>query len=97
MILIFISSSIPGNSPFFQRLLPNAEINNLLHIPEYGILTYLWIRYFFKKKRNVFLSLKYSAIISFVYGISEEFHQSMVVYRTASVGDIMRNTIGIII
>ena len=96
MVLIFVSSSIPGKSPIFRTLLPYSGLNNLLHAPLYGVLTYLWAKYFTKKGKALMPSLIYAAIISFIYGIFEEFHQSMITDRVASIGDVMLNTVGII-
>jgi len=97
MVLIFVSSSIPGNSSIFRTLLPYSGLNNLLHTPLYGVLTYLWAKYFTKKGKSLMPSLIHAAIISFTYGIFEEFHQSMIADRVASIGDVMLNAAGILV
>jgi len=49
MVLIFIESSIPmdgwpENVAFLTN--PDPHVQNLLHIPLYGALTFLWLRFF---------------------------------------------------
>ncbi len=65
-------------------------INNMLHVPAYGLLTYLTIKSFPK--------FKYIYIVSFLFvltfGIFNEYLQSFVPGRYASGADVLLNGIG---
>ena len=89
---IFYMSSLPQiSSPirFPQR-------DKLIHITEYALFAWLLaraIKYSFKNLNKVRL---YSIIISvsFLYGVSDEFHQSFVATRVSSAWDVLADTIG---
>lgn len=90
--LIFYLSSIPKplpevNIPFFDKV---------LHICEYAVLGILASRAFkHSSRRTFFENFKILAIlVSILYGISDEFHQSFVSEREASLFDIIADSIG---
>jgi VanZ family protein len=89
---IFYMSSLPmaGMPPLF----PYAD--KLIHLAEYTLLGWLLaqaIKYSFDKLDKT--KLYYLVIfICFLYGISDEFHQSFVVTRTPSAWDVLADTIG---
>jgi len=73
--------------------MPRQILNNMLHIPAYGLLTYLLIKSFSK--------LKYVYIVSFLFavgfGVLNEYVQSFVPGRYTSGFDVLLNGIGSLI
>lgn len=97
MLLIFAESSIPmdggpDNIVFLTNLDPN--IQNLLHIPLYGILVFLWLRSFCVSGKLTKQMAFYSLMITISYGCLDEVHQSFVRGRYGGFLDILFNTAG---
>lgn len=69
------------------------------HAIMYGILCYLWIRAFRAGDRKpISIALCAAAVlITTAYGISDEYHQSFVPGRTATVGDALADSAGAIL
>jgi len=97
MILIFIESSIPMEGgekdiAFLTEL--NPIVQNLLHIPLYGLLAFFWgyaLRNFgFKIVKALFLAF----FITIFYGCIDEFHQAFVPGRFGGLLDILLDGIG---
>ena len=90
MVLIFImssQSSVPVSGGWGQ--------DKLMHFICYGILGFMLARSF--KNAQEGLSWKQIALVSliaFAYGASDEFHQSFVPGREASLGDLLADTLG---
>ena len=100
MVLIFIESSIPmdggpNNIAFLTNFDP--EIQNLLHIPLYGALAFLWLRFFCASGKMTKQAVFYSLIIVICYGCFDEFHQSFVRGRYGGLLDIYLNIVGAIL
>ena len=97
MILIFIESSIPmdggaDNIAFLTNLDPN--IQNLLHIPLYGTLAFLWLNFFCSSGKLTKQIVFYSLIITICYGCLDEVHQSFIKGRYGGLLDVYLNIIG---
>jgi VanZ family protein len=91
-LLIFIQSSHPTPDitphwPFFDKV---------LHFTAYALLGALFLRAFktTRIKHNLKLIIMLSILLSSLYGISDEIHQSFVPYRTADVMDALADIIG---
>lgn len=104
MGLIFILSSIPmdGESEHLKFLMElKPTVQNLLHIPLFGLLAYLWLNGLTKNRCPAKKKLIITIIITVSYGLLDEFHQLFVPGRYASFSDVLFNilgcTIGIII
>ena len=104
MAIIFVSSSIPmdGESKHFKFVVQLAPtIQNLLHIPVFSFLAYLWMNSLSRHGFSRIQTLIITIIITVGYGILDEFHQLFVPGRYASFSDVLFNilgcTIGIII
>ena len=95
MMFIFILSSIPGQA--FEPILISSIITNLLHIPLFGLLAFLWMKAFDNKKVALNKAIIYTVIITIVYAAFDEFHQSFVPGRDASIGDLFLDTLGCIV
>lgn len=97
MVFIFILSGMPSNAVVE---LPDAAIDAFikesLHLVEFAILYALLVLAAFTTgkfsvKANVIL-----AAIAILYGLSDEIHQSFVPYRSATVIDFVKDTIGVL-
>jgi VanZ family protein len=100
MVLIFIESSIPmdggpDNIAFLTNLDPNVQ--NLLHIPLYGLLVYLWLRFFGASGKGIKQVVFYSLLITVLYGCLDEVHQSFVRGRYGGLLDICLNIVGAVL
>ncbi len=109
MLIIFLLSHQPNSGTethnIIEKLLPhikdsntiniiNIIIRKLAHIIEYFILTYLIYsllkEYNLKRNKNIILSI----IFSFLYSLTDEFHQSFIIGRTSEFTDCLIDTSG---
>ena len=98
MVGLFVLSSIPDNGDGGYIIgLVTPTIQNLLHIPVYGLLALLWIftlrAYGSSEHRSVLLAL----LLSAAYGGIMEFWQFWIPGRFASLMDFFLNVIGILL
>ena len=96
--LIAFVSSLPNHSLPGDSSLSSQIISNLAHIPAYGLLTFLWLKAFERRKnRRQFLTVTALILIGLVlFAVSDEIHQSFVPGRTASYVDVGLNIVGIL-
>ncbi len=99
--LIFYLSSIPNLSSGFES---DFILRKFAHIFIYFILTILIFQAFVGEKRintikkiNILKILFVSFCLSFLYALSDEYHQSFVFGRTGSLKDVFIDTLGILI
>ncbi len=99
MGLIFYVSSQPGTSfPDFGSL--DYFAKKLAHVTEYAVLYLLLLRAFKSlSSLRTGESLMYvvPAIVGFLYAISDEIHQAFVPMRNAAVGDVLIDSLGILV
>ncbi|HUU40418.1 MAG TPA: VanZ family protein [Desulfatiglandales bacterium] len=94
--LILHVSSIPSQSFPGSGSITEQIISNLTHIPEYAILTFLWLKVFLKENKRKLPKTYLLIIIGLaVFAVSDEIHQSFVLGRSASFMDIGLDAIGI--
>ena len=93
MVFIFILSSIPDTD---EKIYISVTLQNLLHTPLFGILAFLWMRAFYYNKFAFADAIKYTLLITMAYGIFDEFHQSFVPGRDASIMDVGLDFVGCI-
>jgi len=92
--LIFYLSSIPqlktAKDPFWDEV-----IRSFLHLVIYSILFLLFFRAInaFKEKKDYLWPI----ILSILYSISDEFHQSLVPLRTFELKDLVVDALGILL
>ena len=79
---------------FLMELKPTVQ--NLLHIPLFSLLAYLWLNALTKNGCPAKKKLIITIIITVSYGLLDEFHQSFIPGRYASLSDMLLNIIGII-
>lgn len=93
MALIFCLSSFP--SPEITRSFPIYLKLKMIHMIEYGILYYLY-RFAIIKTTRVSAAEAVIMCLSmtFLYGLTDEFHQVFVPTRSASLMDATANLVG---
>lgn len=95
----FINLISGYNANYSQEMGTSFVIRKLAHITEYALLNlsvYFGIYNNFNKKnfqRNIIISV----IISLIYSISDEFHQSFIVGRVGTYEDVLIDFSGILI
>ncbi len=92
MAIIFLGSSIPGND-IPNRMPPDY----LMHFTEYSILgglIYWWAVGEALESRHPAFVILFSLVLSSVYGLFDEFHQSFVPGRSPDLADWTADTIG---
>lgn len=91
-LLIFIQSSYPSPESIFVF----PYIDKVAHFVVYAILGVLFFRAFrtwrFKEKINMVILL--SILLSSLYGLSDEIHQSFLPYRDADIIDFFADVAG---
>jgi len=98
MGLILVGASIPaengeaGSHRLHFLLLPSL-LQNLVHIPAYGLLAFLWrwcLNAYVKARTAVVLAL----VLTIGFGIFQEWYQTFVPGRYGSVSDVVLDGIG---
>ena len=99
MIVTFVVSSIPGDDEQATSLLGFVppEIQNLLHIPLFGLLAWTWCRALAVPARTTARVVVLAALISIGWSVFDELHQLYVPGRFASLTDMTLNLVGIAI
>ncbi len=99
MALIFAMSSVPGTQSVdsgVQRIFAwtPPQLQNLAHIPIFGILAWLWCRALCAWSSRWGLPFALPLAITLLYGLLDEWHQLHVPGRYASASDLVLNTVG---
>jgi VanZ family protein len=90
-------SSIPDKTLWGSGSLSEQIISNLVHIPAYALLTFLWLKSFAGAESKNNIIAFYLILAGLVlFAVSDEIHQSFVPGRTASFMDIGLDLIGIL-
>lgn len=87
-----LSSRIP-----FEIILFLGIILELSHLFEFGVLYFLIIIAFLSYGRLTYFKEFLGVLLAFSYGFVDELHQMYVPYRSASMVDLVKNTIGIVV
>lgn len=95
--LIIYVSSIPDQSLWGNGSLSVQIISNLAHIPAYGLLTFLWLKAFDRRKnKGQYLTVNVLILMALLlFAVSDEIHQSFVPGRTPSSMDVGLDILGI--
>ena len=73
----------------------NFVIRKFAHIAEYAILTYLWFRSLWTKPGRFVPCVWWSMLLSILYAMSDEWHQTFVPSREGIWTDVVWDAIGI--
>lgn len=98
LFIVYISS-LPGRLFWGHESLTEQIIYNFSHIPEYALLTLLWLKAFTGtrfKERHVIVNGFVLAGLA-LFAISDEIHQSFVPGRSASFVDLGLDCLGILL
>ena len=100
---IYWLSSIPGEvdpeSPLLSGIIawtPPA-LQNLLHVPLFGLLTWLWYRTLGAWNMHHGLAVTFAFMLAAGFGVYDEWHQLHVPGRYASFTDIALNSAGVVL
>ncbi len=91
MGFIYLISSMPHTK---DRVFISWVGQNILHIPLYGMLAFLWMRAFRYNGLPFNRAVVTTLIITILYAFSDEYHQSFVPGRDASLADIAFDCLG---
>lgn len=98
MILIWVLSSMPANAVVE---LPDTRIDRFikesLHLVEFAILYLLLVMALRTSGRLTRATSIICAVFAISYGLLDEIHQSFVPYRSATIIDFVKDTIGVLI
>jgi VanZ family protein len=91
-LLIFIQSSYPAT----QSLSSIPHMDKLAHAGAYALLGFLMFRVFqtTRIRKSAVLLVTLSALVSSLYGVSDEIHQYFVPSRTADIVDVAADSMG---
>ncbi len=98
--LIFYLSSVPNLESGFEA---DFFLRKAAHIFEYAVLAILLFNAFSrsfekKQKQPSFKTVVfYVFLISFLYAVSDEFHQTFVFGRSGNIKDVLIDSVGIIL
>ncbi|MBN1383421.1 MAG: VanZ family protein [Elusimicrobia bacterium] len=94
--IIYFLSDIPGLGTGLE--IWDFILRKIAHITEYFVLTILLYRAFRRSFRlNLIPMLLLPAILSFLYAISDEYHQTFIVNRSGTVWDVLIDSVGILL
>ncbi|RKY36308.1 MAG: hypothetical protein DRP78_03980 [Candidatus Omnitrophota bacterium] len=71
------------------------QVYNLLHIPFFAIVGFLWMQFFSKRFPDNKKTILYTLIVSLSFSLLDEFHQFFVPGRDASAADLRLDLIGV--
>jgi len=100
MGLIFVLSSVPGRveEGMFRGLTElDPTWQNLLHLPVFGLVQYLWLRGFTLNGKAGPAYVALSFFITLGYGALDELHQYFVPGRYASLLDVLLDGCGAVL
>ena len=92
-LLIFSFSALPAN-PVTEIQWKDFLFKKSLHITFYGVLTILFYRSFRGSKIEKKKAALYSILFTILYGISDEYHQSLTPGRDPQMRDVIFDAIG---
>lgn len=103
-IFVFSSSLLSSeNTAVFLFVDPTtkpAKITNFFirksaHIAEYAILAYLWFRSLWTKPGRFIPCVRWSMLLSILYAMSDEWHQTFVPGREGTLIDVVLDATGV--
>lgn len=97
IIFVWVLSSLPADAILDTPFSFDSLLKESLHLIEFGILYWLLAFTFASNRKwNEKVSIV-AAVISISYGAIDEIHQSFVPYRSATVIDFVKDTVGVLV
>ncbi|WP_079505351.1 VanZ family protein [Mesobacillus jeotgali] len=81
----------------FKVILILGIVLELAHLFEFGVLYLLFIMAFLSYGRLTYFKELLGVLFAFSYGFIDEIHQMYIPFRSASILDLVKNTIGIVV
>ena len=103
MAVLFLLSSIPGTAgPDSGRLVQTLTwtppaLQNLLHLPAYGLLAWLWARFLRWTPLSGYTPLALALGLTLAFALFDEWHQGLVPGRHPSATDLLANSVGALV
>ncbi|MCA1032080.1 VanZ family protein [Bacillus timonensis] len=97
MTLIWVLSSLPQDAVIKTPFSFDGMLKESLHLVEFAILYCLFVLYFLVDRKLTTITNKFAALIAISYGFIDEFHQYFVPYRSATMIDLVKDTLGVLI
>lgn len=97
MILIWILSSLPTDAVIQTSFSFDHKFKESLHFIEFGILYLLFVGALLVNGKFSNRTNLVAAIIAILYGLLDEFHQSFMPYRSATLIDFIKDTTGVLV
>ena len=102
MIAISVVSAIPGTAPDDAgagRLLlwVPPSVQNVVHVPVYGFLAWLWCRALDRSSRRAMSAVVVACSITVAFGVLDEWHQTLVPGRLGALVDVALNVAGAVL
>lgn len=92
MAIFTVSSITVGSSSDFYW--KDFVVKKTAHVVEYGILATLIYRALINSNISIKKAMLYSVILAFLYGATDEFHQSFTPGRGPKFTDVLIDTVG---
>lgn len=90
--LLVDAASFDATEAVFGGL--NYVFRKMAHVAEYGILAYLWFRSLWTRRDGFRKAVAWSLLLSAIYAITDEAHQSTVPGRLGKPSDVLFDTLG---
>ncbi|MFS0865449.1 VanZ family protein [Fredinandcohnia sp. 179-A 10B2 NHS] len=97
MFFIWILSSLPSDAIVDTGYSWDNAFKESLHLIEFGILYGLWVLFFLSSGNLTSRTNLIAAALSIAYGFVDEAHQYFVPYRSATIIDLVKDTIGVLV
>ena len=98
LVFIFLASSSLFSADHTKDILVfdllNFIVRKSAHIVEYAILTFLWFRSLWTVPERFKSSVIWSVVLSVLYAMSDEWHQSFVPNRLGTWEDVVWDAVG---
>ena len=98
---LFALSSVPGTAEPDMGTIPTVfiwvppKLQNTLHVPVFALLAWLWCWSLRSWTGRFAVRLTLASVLAGLYAVMDEWYQSTVPGRFASLGDLALNLIGI--
>lgn len=97
MAFVWVLSSLPADAIINTPFSWDHAFKESLHLIEFAILFGFWVLFFAVDGKLTRTTSIIAALLSILYGFVDEGHQYFVPYRSATVIDLVKDTIGVLV